>query len=694
MSDVPSLSSDRSSNDSSEGASSNEYEYKELKEGYIRILTVYPNYNLGFDSIPDCSLTTVKKTKSGLECISRRDKRIEKYEALSYVWGDKDREKEIHIRTRKKVGTKILKVTENLLSALQHLRSRENERHFWIDAICINQGNIQEVNRQVPLMSGIYSDADNVCIWLGARDDYSSLAMQLLPKIRNLDDFEHNVDKNTTCDEWAALIQLMGREWFTRRWVVQEIALARKATVHCGSHTTTWVDFSEAIALFSECATRVNTKFKEEKRFKHQEDYVGHIHEYPASRLVLATSRLIRKSQNNDVRQKLRSLEYLVSVLTPFNARKPADSVYAVLALAGDVPGYPAIVASTATIDTPIDDNKDENQSSDQTGDLDERIVGVKWARKAVQKMKSMSRKYPVDYNKPFTEICIDFLQFVFEKSGSLDMICRPWAPKDGGIDLPSWIITLKETTHTQRRDNKTMIRKKADVLVRDPGESVYNASGRYPVKWGIIYKEQNPKPILKVQGFILDKISQRDDAASGGVVPETWFELGRWDLDTKGEELPPDDFWRTLVADRDELGRNPPAWYPLACRHTLQFFNHESRGSVNLFQVDSQLDNPALLKRYSKRLQSVIWGRRLGRTEKHKFLTLVPQKASEGDLICIIFGVSVPVVLRERKEGGFLLVGESYVHSMMDGEAFEVWRKDNEERKQNEVKYDYFELY
>jgi hypothetical protein len=40
------------------------------------------------------------------------------------------------------------------------------------------------------------------------------------------------------------------------------------------------------------------------------------------------------------------------------------------------------------------------------------------------------------------------------------------------------------------------------------------------------------------------------------------------------------------------------------------------------------------------------------------------------GDKICMFFGASVPFVLRERDDGGFMFVGEAYVHGLMDGEA------------------------
>jgi hypothetical protein len=55
------------------------------------------------------------------------------------------------------------------------------------------------------------------------------------------------------------------------------------------------------------------------------------------------------------------------------------------------------------------------------------------------------------------------------------------------------------------------------------------------------------------------------------------------------------------------------------------------------------------------------------------------PMAASPEDIICILYGCSVPVILRPRieKDGEteqthFLLVGECYLHGMMDGEAID----------------------
>jgi hypothetical protein len=60
-----------------------------------------------------------------------------------------------------------LNITTNLFDALKRLRLPDADRVLWVDAICINQFDLEEKNIQVPLMKDIYSKASVVLIWLG-----------------------------------------------------------------------------------------------------------------------------------------------------------------------------------------------------------------------------------------------------------------------------------------------------------------------------------------------------------------------------------------------------------------------------------------------------------------------------------------------------------------------------------------------
>lgn len=72
------------------------------------------------------------------------------YEALSYVWGDPMDKVAISLQNTE------TSVTRNLWNALCRLRLADKPRTLWVDAICIDQSNIEERNQQVGIMRQIY----------------------------------------------------------------------------------------------------------------------------------------------------------------------------------------------------------------------------------------------------------------------------------------------------------------------------------------------------------------------------------------------------------------------------------------------------------------------------------------------------------------------------------------------------------
>ena len=84
------------------------------------------------------------------------------------------------------------------------------------------------------------------------------------------------------------------------------------------------------------------------------------------------------------------------------------------------------------------------------------------------------------------------------------------------------------------------------------------------------------------------------------------------------------------------------------------------------------------MVAEFFRRVQAVIWNRCLMRT-RGGHLGIVRKDVRPGDSICIIHGCSVPVILREHQDHyGCKVLGECYVHSMMDGEAI-VYQRDND---------------
>jgi hypothetical protein len=51
------------------------------------------------------------------------------------------------------------------------------------------------------------------------------------------------------------------------------------------------------------------------------------------------------------------------------------------------------------------------------------------------------------------------------------------------------------------------------------------------------------------------------------------------------------------------------------------------------------------------------------------EYVGLTPAHSRPGDIVCIIFGVTVPFVLRDVGKGEYQLIGEAYMFGIMDGE-------------------------
>lgn len=66
--------------------------------------------------------------------------------------------------------------------------------------------------------------------------------------------------------------------------------------------------------------------------------------------------------------------------------------------------------------------------------------------------------------------------------------------------------------------------------------------------------------------------------------------------------------------------------------------------------------------------------GRKFAITEKGQ-MALVPPLSRKGDVVCVLYGLEVPFILRKvagESLGQYEMVGESYVHGLMDGEALQ----------------------
>ncbi|KAK0664574.1 heterokaryon incompatibility protein-domain-containing protein [Cercophora samala] len=450
------------------------------------------------------------------------------YEALSWCWGVEN--KDFGIRVKKGGKTYRLPVTRELALALKYLRRTNHDRVLWIDAICIDQENHEERNHQVQMMSLIYTSASQVCVWLGEDNDDSATAISFIHEIMQLENFDAIAANKDNATKWQSLLLLMQRPWFSRRWVVQEIALARKATIYCGKDEIAWQNFAVAVELFVEVETathRLSEVMQKTEAFNHVPQWFEHVSELGASVLVQATGKVFRRdaaethsenvsgaspphqevsngrqpSQRREnvgiVSRKgqksakgaagasgkeqtgqsipprpLLGLEYLVSSLSVFEATQPRDAVYSLLAIARDT--TPMAELSTAT----------------QTVSKDAILM--------MTVSSFLERKpFRVDYARPYSDICKDFISFCIQRAQktdpirALDIICRPWAPTPQPFGPTTTVVHKKPIPY------KYLKKGRRALWIRPPGPSKKKKSQWIPgTVWNEETKEQKEERI------------------------------------------------------------------------------------------------------------------------------------------------------------------------------------------------------
>lgn len=148
-----------------------------------------------------------------------------------------------------------------LFDDIADFKCQNPDDYIWIDAICINQQDLQERGAQVQLMDSIYRGANYVIVWLGVEDRYTAHALSALSKIS--DSFSEFVDSkiipfeskpliyyetasvpHITQGEWDGLASFFLRQWFSRIWIIQEVVNCGSVHMYIGEHSVEWMRVS------------------------------------------------------------------------------------------------------------------------------------------------------------------------------------------------------------------------------------------------------------------------------------------------------------------------------------------------------------------------------------------------------------------------------------------------------------------
>ena len=172
------------------------------------------------------------------------------YAAISYVCGPP--EPLTHIQ----VDGFSMHIRKNCAHALRQALGRSSLQYIWVDAICINQDDLEEKNCQVFRMGDIYSKASIVNISLECDDDDIFILTEPAKVVQNT--VATHADNRMHQDRVQALLaksykpeyllerlcHVLDRVYWTRLWIVQEVLLAKRIYVWC---------FADSIELQSLC---------------------------------------------------------------------------------------------------------------------------------------------------------------------------------------------------------------------------------------------------------------------------------------------------------------------------------------------------------------------------------------------------------------------------------------------------------
>lgn len=292
------------------------------------------------------------------------------YEAISYCWSPPVFD---HLVS---VDGSPYTITENLYQALQHLRSQTAPRHIWVDALCINQHDLDERATQVSNMREIFMKAETVLVWLGTCSAEMSAALEFVK-----DEFAEDVFhiRGYVIDELCArhrvliaksLNELFRKPWFRRLWIRQEVWAARRVSAYCGKTQMPWSG-------------------------------LRNIHLSAYERVVRTWLRVITPSES----QVLRSVTNLPIVASSCSC--------------GNAPsGISLLDAIVSSVDCECWDSRDRIYS----------LVGMTEAREKVRSGSSSNpRTLTIDYKRSAADVLQDATRYIMLSDGNCALLCLKW---------------------------------------------------------------------------------------------------------------------------------------------------------------------------------------------------------------------------------------------------------------------------
>lgn len=566
------------------------------------------------------------------------------FTALSYAWGDPQPRKAIRCS-----GLRV-EIGPSLHSALRHLRQPGRETFLWADALCINQEDDRERSQQVRMMGDIYAAAASTALWLGEESDEVKMAFGWLRSFATaresvesgLPASKYDSDSFITRSQAERTLEaafgrcrataflhiwaLLGRPWFTRKWVIQELLKSRRPLLVAGRLDLPWALLAGWM-IFLECCLSVKKNFIQ--RCPQPLEAGGKVLGVNMLRATLLTRIAVPEKQ---------LLLFLIVQTLEFRCGDPRDHVFALVGIASDAACFDLI----------------------DYGSPGEKI-SRRLAHACVSDSMNLKLLWSLVYLAPLgcrlRSWVPDLEKLAVDRAGSI-LATQLSAQPDRDYNASGDTVLQ---TYLADGGNMLMIRGRiVDRLQRLGSNSLSLGDGR--AVEALISRDgdclrENLQTMHRPGHQWLSEclaIAKTTSTASG----EEAFQDA-----LLGDQLSINDVPKSMAVARSEFSTQIHLYKAMA-------YERDYENRLSAFLASSRLKSSYLLgSKIIDRQQ-----RRFGRTEKGR-LGWLPPVAEEGDLICVFDGMELPYAIRPAAGGRYLLVGECIIRGLMMGEAMEFPR-------------------
>jgi hypothetical protein len=585
------------------------YVYQPLDDATqsIRLIRLQPALN--FESDVQCEIYHVTLDTQPI------------YEALSYAWGDAKVTSPIFLESCP------FQATVNLVSALRHLRHEDNTRTLWVDAICIDQSNIQERGHQVAFMAKIYSMAECDILWLG--DDPHDDAEKTFKLIQNIGHTFNNLPAkgkertkalraaSSFFGEDAPIAPLQrvmyDRPIWKRIWIVQEIVVARKVSLQCGVHSMSWDSlptFMDVMALH------------DHSLWQQPGALAFHLKVWEAFQYVVSIG---------TVRIEYHKLVHEPSILDLWKqfhtsqATDPRDKIFALLGLCDPVS---------------LDLNTDYTKAAP-----DLFTMAVRSNIYRTKKLDALCIGHRQQANMALPTWVVDF--------GSCAAIRNPAPGKPPYLASGNTDVSPDTFMHPALHPGTLVV---SGVQLDTISKRLYTITSHGLQSWLDLKRmvQNIPQDIIKHRYHTGESMTL---ALARTMSSDMSFRLVG-ERQRKQESRSLSREIKSLYSWRGQLLGKLQNSLPNFAQHLIpDSFQKRERRQPYLLSAPPSLDGYALSS-----------------TMNH-FMAMIPDIANEGDILSILYGSKLPHVLRKVPGKGdtYTFVGTAYVHGFMDGEAIQL---------------------